>query len=197
MDLLYDAAAAWKKLLDYRYEIIWGKRGTQYSISLDFKADEFYHLAGFPHMKDIQFPVRFPQTIMMEKVLDKVITQEMIQHSQFYEKTVRSKLMALVRLEQMLNNCPNVYQFNPRKLNFFTRITADYLLSDDQNGVLFLFTETVQDGTRTYSKSTFMMDQQDFQTNQTQMKLLMLKRIDAITGESTILYCKPGFSPEL
>lgn len=197
MDLLYDAAAAWKKLLDYRYEIIWGKRGTQYSISLDFKADEFYHLAGFPHMKDIQFPVRFPQTIMMEKVLDKVITQEMIQHSQFYEKTVRSKLMALVRLEQMLNNCPNVYQFNPRKLNFFTRITADYLLSDDQNGVLFLFTETVQDGTRTYSKSTFMMDQQDFRTNQTQMKLLMLKRIDAITGESTILYCKPGFSPEL
>ena len=33
MDLLYEAAAAWKKLLDYRYEITWGKSGKLYSIA--------------------------------------------------------------------------------------------------------------------------------------------------------------------
>ena len=196
MDLLYDAAAAWKRLLDYRYEIIWGKKGIQHSISLDFQACEFYHLAGFPHIKDITFPVRFSQSKMMDKVLSRVITQEMIMRSESFERTVRRKLVAVIRLEQMLNGCPRIYQFNPRKLNFHTKITANYLLADDQNGVLFLFADKDKQGNRIYSKSAFMMDTQDFRINQTEMKLLLFRRIDLPTGENHILYCKPGFVPE-
>lgn len=196
MDLLYEAAAAWKKLLDYRYEIVWGKKGTLHCIFLDFQACEFYHLAGFPHIKDISFPVRFPQSKMMDKVLDKTITQDMIMRSGSYEKTVRRKLMAVIRLEQMLNNCPRVYQFNPRKLNFYTKIEANYLLVDDENDVLFLFAAKEESGNRIYSKSAFMMDKQDFRTNQTELKLLLFRRIDLPTGESHVLYCKPGFSLE-
>lgn len=37
MDLLYDAAVAWTKLLCYRYDIICGKKKKLYPISLDFE----------------------------------------------------------------------------------------------------------------------------------------------------------------
>ena len=196
MDLLYEAAAAWKKLLDYRYEITWGKSGKLYSIALDFEPCEFYHLAGFPHIKDIAFPVRFPQSKMMDKVLDGVITHDMIMRSACYEKTIRRKLLAVIRLEQMLNSCPRLFKFDPRRLNFYTKITANYLLVDDENDVLFLFTDQEKGGNRIYSKSAFMMDEQDFRINQTELKLLHFNRIDLRTREIHTLYCKPGFSPE-
>ena len=105
MDLLFDAAVAWSKLLPYRYDIICGKSKKLYPISLEFKEEEFYHLAGFPHIKDIVFPVRFSQRAMLRKVLDGTITEQMISMSEGYEKTVKSKLLAIIQLEQLLNNC--------------------------------------------------------------------------------------------
>ena len=89
MDLLYTAAIAWSQLLTFRYDIICGKSKKLYPISLDFKEDEFYHLAGFPHIKDIVFPTQFPQSAMLRKVLDGTITEQMISKSEGYEKTVK------------------------------------------------------------------------------------------------------------
>ena len=95
MDLLYDAAVAWSKLLPFHYDIICGKSKKLYPISLDFKEDEFYHLAGFPHINDIVFPVQFSQCAMLRKVLDGTITEQMISKSKGYEKTAKSKLLAI------------------------------------------------------------------------------------------------------
>ena len=196
MDLLYDAAVAWSKLLPYRYDIICGKSKKLYPISLEFKEEEFYHLAGFPHIKDIVFPVRFSQRAMLRKVLDGTITEQMISVSEGYEKTVKSKLLAIIQLEQLLNNCAKVYIFDSKRLGFYTKIKAKYLLVDEQNRVVFLFTDTMDAGKTYFSRSTFIMDDQDFRKNQTSRTVLHIKRTQLHTGDMEILYCRDGFSEE-
>ena len=194
MDLLYDAAVAWSKLLPFHYDIICGKSKKLYPISLDFKEDEFYHLAGFPHINDIVFPVQFSQCAMLRKVLDGTITEQMISKSKGYEKTAKSKLLAIIQLEKLLKNCSKAYMFDPRRLGFYTKIKAKYLLVDEQSQVFFLFTDT-KDADKTYfSRSTFIMDNQDFRRNQSSMTVLQIKRTQLHTGTTEILFCRDGFS---
>lgn len=196
MDLLYDAAVAWSKLLPFHYDIICGKSKKLYPISLDFKEDEFYHLAGFPHIDDIVFPVQFPQCAMLRRVLDGTITEQMISKSKGYEKTAKSKLLAIIQLEKLLNNCAKAYMFDPKRLGFYTKIKAKYLLVDEQSQVVFLFTDTKDAGKTYFSRSTFIMDNQDFRRNQSSMTVLQIKRTQLHTGTTEILFCRDNFSEE-
>ena len=194
MDLLYDAAVAWTKLLDYRFDITCGKSKKLYPISLDFEETEFYHLAGFPHIKDIVFPIQFPKSATLRKVLDRVITEQMISQSENYEKTVKSKLLAITQLENLLSSCSKVYMYNPDKFPFYTDIEAKYLLADEQSQVVFLFTDTDDEGETYFSRSTFIMDDHDFRINQSSMTVLQIKKTQLSTSSKSILYCREGFS---
>ena len=196
MDLLYTAAIAWSQLLTFRYDIICGKSKKLYPISLDFKEDEFYHLAGFPHIKDIVFPTQFPQSAMLRKVLDGTITEQMISKSEGYEKTVKSKLLAIIQLEKLLSNCSKVYMFDPKRLGFYTQIKAKYLLVDEQSQVVFLFADTKDAGKTYFSRSTFIMDNQEFRRNQSSMTVLQIKRTLLHIRTTEILFCRDGFSEE-
>lgn len=193
MDLLYDAAVAWNKLRQYKYEIICGKNKKLYPIVLYFESQEFYHLAGFPHMKDITFPVRFSQSKMLSKVLDSTITERLISKSENYEKIVKRKLTAIIHLEQLLNGCSSVYMFNPMKLPFYTDIHAKYLLVDEKTHVVFLFTDTENNGESYFSRSTFIMDDHDFRVNQSKMTVLQVKRTNLSTKDEEIRFRKDSF----
>ena len=194
MDLLYNAAVAWTKLLDYQFDIICGKSKKLYPISLDFEETEFYHLAGFPHIKDIVFPVQFPQSAMLRKVLERVITEQMISQSESYEKTVKSKLLAIIQLENLLNSCSKVYIYNPDKLPFYTNVKAKYLLVDEKSQVVFLFTDTDEEGETFFSRSAFVMDDHDYRINQSSMTVLQIKKTQLSTGNTCVLFCREGFS---
>lgn len=193
MDLLYAAAKAWSNLLQYRYLIICGKSKKLYPITLGFKAHEFYHLAGFPHIKDITFPTRFSQTKMLDKVLDGSVTQELISKSSNYKNIVERKLYAIINLERLLNNCPDVYLFNRSKLPGYSEIDAKYLFVDIDTQVVFLFTDTEDQGSTYFSRSAFVMDNLDFRTNQSRMTVLKIQRTHVSTGEESIIFCKDGF----
>ena len=193
MDLLYDAAVAWNRLMGFQYDIICGKKKKLYPVRLTFSSSDFYHLAGFPHMKDIVLPVRFSQSKALEKVLERVITTELVSKSQAYEKTVQYKLTAIVRLERLLNNCPKMYMYNRSLLPFYTNIPAKYLLVEEQTGVVFLFIDRNESDRCFFSRSAFMMDDHDFRQNQPSMTILKISRTDIKTNQAEVLYRRPEF----
>ena len=193
MDLLYDAAAAWSSLLQDRYEITYGKSKKLHSIVLEFQASEFYHLAGFPHAKDIVLPIRTSQTKMLDKVLDRKITGAMLEKSANYDPVIKRKLTAIIHLKQLLNHPCQVYLYNARKLPFYTDIQAKYLLADEQTQVVFLFADTEDSNSAFFSRSTFVMGERDFRINQTRLAVLQIKRTDLATGKTDVLFCKEGF----
>ena len=50
-DILLDAALAFEAVLKYKYRIILGKKGKATEINIHFSPDNFFHLAGFQHLK--------------------------------------------------------------------------------------------------------------------------------------------------
>lgn len=194
MDLLYDAAVVWNQLLGRKYEIICGRKGKQYTIVLDFEAGEFYHLAGFPHMKDLVLPVKFAQTKALRKVLDRAVTGEMIAKSEQYDSIIRRKLEAVIQLEHLLNSRFQVYQFDPKKSTFYTKIQARYMLVDEETQVVFLFTDTSDGGATYFARSAFVMDNRDFRKNQTKLTVLKITCTELADGTEKVIYCRDGFS---
>ncbi|MBR2048837.1 MAG: hypothetical protein IJ960_09615 [Oscillospiraceae bacterium] len=196
MDLLYDAAMVWNHLLGYKYDIVCGRSGVLYPISLDFEASEFYHLAGFPHMKDIVLPVRFSQKQTLSKVLKGTVKESMIVKSDNYEPIIRRKLEALTQLEELLNSPFQVYQYDRWKSPFYTEIRARYLLVDEKTQVVFLFTDTSDGGATYFARSTFVMDHRDFRKGQTKLTVLKINRTELATGREDVIYCREGFASE-
>lgn len=194
MDLLYDAAAVWNRLLGYKYEIICGRKGKQHPILLDFEAGEFHHLAGFPHMKDIVLPVKFSQSKTLAKVLSGAVTEQMIAKSENYDPIIRRKLEAVIQLEHLLNSRFQVYLFDRKKSSFYTKIQAKYMLVDEQTQVVFLFTDTSDGGATYFARSAFVLGDRDFRKNQTKLTVLKITRTELATGHSDVIYCREGFS---
>ena len=193
MDLLYEAAVAWSALLPFRYDILCGKSKRLYPIALTFEAREFYHLAGFPHMKDIAFPIRFSQAKALDKVLSGVLTEELVRKSNHYEQIIKPKLLAIVQLEKLLNRCPGAYLFSPRRLPFYTDIRATYLLTDEHTNTAFLFTDTANSGQSFFARSAFIMGDRDYRLNQSRMTVLQIDRTNLQTSVVEAIYRREGF----
>ena len=50
MDLLQQAAKAWKEITEYRYLFTYGYKKQLYPINLAFSLEDFSHLAGFQYI---------------------------------------------------------------------------------------------------------------------------------------------------
>lgn len=186
MDLLYQAAMAWRELTTYTYRITYGKNKKLHTITLKFRADEFYHLAGFQYTKDIVLPVRFSRPKTLDVILSGKITEKHITKSENYPM-ITERLTAITQLKSALETAFTVYQFNAKVLPFYTNITAQNLISAQCGDVVFLFTDSNASG-EAFSKSVFLKrPDHDFSINQ---KALAIFKVERENGELVCLYSK-------
>lgn len=186
MDLLQQAAAAWEELTAYTYRITYGKSGVLHEIVLGFTRSEFYHLAGFQYLKDITLPVRFSHVKTIDVILSGKLTIADIAKSENYE-SIRERLTAITELKAGLDAPFQVYQFKPDALPFFTRITAEHLISAECGNIVFLFTDRAEDG-KAFSRSIFLKQPgHDFRQNQ---KALAVLKVERENGETVCLYSR-------
>lgn len=175
MDLLYEAAKAWSELSAYRYRIIYKKGNEQGEISLGFENTEFYHLAGFQYLNDIVLPFRSSRPKTLNTVLAGKITEKQIAKSEKF-KMIEERLLAITKLQAVLDTSFKVYRFNPNALPFYTKIVAQNLISANVGDVVFLFTDSDKNGA-TYSKSIFLKhDDRDYTKRQKELKIIEVKR---------------------
>lgn len=186
MDLLYEAAAAWQKLIACAYRITYGKSGVLHTITLKFDAGEFYHLAGFQYLRDLALPVRFSHAKAIDAMLTGKITEAHIAKSENYE-AIKERLTAITRLQAALDTSFKVFRFNPDVLPFYTKIKAENLILAKCGEVVFLFTDQAEDGTA-FSKSIFLKRaDRDFSKNQKLLSVLKVER------DGQVLYKSPNF----
>lgn len=186
MDLLYEAAKEWEKLISTGYRFIYGRKRKLIEVKLEFETSEFYHVAGFPHLDDIAWPFRFSQKRMLSKVLDGTVSETFISKSKNYENIVKPKLRAITQLQSFLDGEFNSFLYNQKKVPFTSSIEAKFLLSNNDLEVVFLFTDEDKDGTY-FTRSVFLKDNRDFTMNQTPITLLLKEKKNLATGAATIL----------
>lgn len=55
MDKLQERALAFKELMNYKYHIKLGRKGSLYEFTIDFQSSDFFHLIGLQKLIDLRF----------------------------------------------------------------------------------------------------------------------------------------------
>ena len=137
-DILYRAAAVWKELTGYHYRLTYGYKGELHQINLTFSPEDFPHLAGFHYLKDLALP-RYSPRKTVDMILSGKITHETVRKGAQYRELVEPRLMALVRLKEILEQDFDLFSYVPRFYPFVTKIKANYLISSQGELTAFVF----------------------------------------------------------
>ena len=89
-----------------------------HTLNLSFSPEDFPRLAGFQYLKDLVLP-RFTPAKTVEKVLDRTITQDMIEKGSQYASKVKPRLQALAALDSILDQPFTLYSYMPQMYPFY------------------------------------------------------------------------------
>ena len=188
--LLYDSAA-WKELTEYYYVFTFGYKQKLYTIHLSFPPEKFPHLAGFQYLKDVNLP-RFNPSKTMNMILSGKISHSQIEKGSQYEKSVKPRLEALIRLKETLEQDFQLHSYMPRFYSFTTQIKADYLSSSTTAPVDFIFIiKSSSFGEISICDfvccSAFTQTKRDYRENQRPRSILKKERVHIATNTTTVL----------
>lgn len=108
--LLYKAAQTWDKLCNYSFSFTYDFKKRLYTINLTLEPSNFHHLAGFQYLKDLSLP-QYSKAMYVKRILEGKVTQEQIEKGSQYDKMVKPRLLALEKLDEILNNEFTLYSF--------------------------------------------------------------------------------------
>lgn len=192
---IYDAAIAFKKLLDVEYHIVLGRKGTQSNIHLCFCSDNFFHLSGLHKLKDSYNFQRLPYNQIFKDILNKKITDETIKNDPMFEKIIQ-RMKILSQLESLLDDSNTLFfGYNLRQVTINSKINADYVIKGNlsDKSIILTFIILNRDDRKFYTKSIFAMDNYDYTRGQTQYTVLLKEKYHSKSQDSTQLYIHPGY----
>lgn len=179
MGLLYDAAAAWSSLQDTSYCFLLGRKGSwSSSFCLDFRPEDFPHLAGMQYASDIDFGINKAEIRgrkLLPKITGRKLDDTLIEKSVNWKDKISGRLKGIISLEKILDSDFLIYIFDAKKVPYGTNIEAKYVIKDVQSGIsLFMFVD--DSGTRWFCKSIFQSVYSDYAVNQTRVSVLKKKK---------------------
>ncbi len=186
MDKLYECAAAYQKLLDVSYKIILGRKGKLTELHICFEPVYFHHLIGLHKLRDLRIS-RANRAEVFENILNHRLTYDFISKSTYFHM-IRKRFDPFTKFETILDQNNLIFRYN-NKLNQFSLIDADYLLSTPHEGTeIYVFIAEVKN-TRTYfCRSFFPKEQMDYTKSQTLYTLLYKEKTYLSTGETIVQY---------
>lgn len=186
MDKLLECTRAFEKLLDTQYRIIIGRKGKSVEIIIGFSKLDFHHLMGLGKLKDLRIAKQNRETVFNE-ILRGIITYKGIAKSR-YIGLIQNRFEPLLGIEQILDDNRLVFRYNT-KLNQFSLIEADYLLSTSHEGKdIYIFIAKNQECGTFYCRSFFPKEQTDYTKGQAIYTMLYKEKICLSTGEKQIQY---------
>ena len=189
MDKLQERAFSFKKLIDYEYKIILGRKGKKTELVINFEKTDFPHLIGLHKLTDV-----LNGNIATEKLFDDCLTGKVsydtISKSEFFQK-LGNRFEYFDKLEIMLDRNDIIFKCNTNNIVTFSRIVADFELKNIYEELIFyLFIEKRNYSEKQYCKSFIQESNIDYTYGQTKMTLLYKEKTNKTTGESEIQYDK-------
>ena len=186
MDKLTDCAHAFERLLNIQYRITVGRKGTAVNLSIGFSKLDFHHLMGLGKLKDLRIATKNRGTVF-DDILSEKISYETIAKSH-YIHLIENRFQPLSDIETVLDDNRLVFRYNT-KLNLFSLIEADYLLSTPYKGNdIYIFLAKHQNAEQYFCRSFFPKEQKDYTKGQAVYTLLYKEKIFFKTGLSQIQY---------
>lgn len=189
MDKLQERAFSFKRLLDYEYKIILGRKGKKTELIIDFEKTDFPHLIGLHKLKDVLNGNIATERLFVDCLTGR-ISYATISRSTFFKK-LGNRFEYFNKLEAMLDSNDIIFKCNTNNMAGFSRIIADFELKNIYAELIFyLFIEKRIDSEKQYCKSFIQESTIDYTYGQTKMTLLYKEKTNKVTGESQIQYNK-------
>ncbi|MCH5212152.1 MAG: hypothetical protein J1G06_03985 [Oscillospiraceae bacterium] len=187
MDKLQERAAAFKRLMNYKYNIKLGRKNQLYEFTIDFQKNDFFHLIGLQKLIDLRFLKRSAEHIFNE-CLKGNITYSMIAKSQYFNE-LGYRFEYFNQLESILDSNNLIFKCNKNSMQIYSRIAADYMLQHKKEDLLFyLFTAQRNKANTQFCKSFFENSTTDYSRGQTRLTLLYKEKVNIKTEERQIQY---------
>lgn len=186
MDKLYDCVNAFEKLLDIQYRIIVGRKGKATELCIGFSKLDFHHLMGLGKLKDLRIATR-NRGIVFDEILSRKTTYKTISQSR-YLHLIENRFQPLAQIETLFDDNRLIFRYNI-KVNRFSLIEADYLLSTPYAETdIYIFIAKQDDTERYFCRSFFPKEQKDYTKGQTIYTMLYKEKIRLSTGEVQLQY---------
>lgn len=133
MDVIYECGTSFEKLIGTTYQCIVSKKRNTFSFTIDFSPTDFYHLAGFEYLADIDIPKNRSNTICYikkGKITDALLAKsKYFTHDTITNRNIQSRISELRFLEEYLDvdNMINIYNTRDGS-NKNSLIKADYVI---------------------------------------------------------------------
>lgn len=182
MDLLYECAVSFEKLLHIQYHFVLGRKGNLKEFYLSFDKSDFHHLAGLHKLKDINALQFGKRSKIFDAILSQNITIEDIQKSEFYNQ-MYTRLEPLSCIEKLLDDNQLIFRYN-EKNRLYSVIKADYLLENQyQNQSVYLFLGARTNENNQMCRTLFPKNVVDYTNGQPKYTLLKKEKINMVTGD--------------
>lgn len=183
-NILEQAGAAYTKLLNVRYHLVLGRKGKTTDLTIVFRAENFFHLAGLHKLKR-SYPILKSQHGKILSLIKKHrLTTEMLKNDENFSLLI-NRLSAIAHISELIENeNTRFFSYDPRKVSFGTRLKADYVAKGEFACQNIAFSFFVADDTNYCMNSIFSHSGYDYSYRQTQYTVLFKERI-LMTGQDS------------
>lgn len=197
MDIIFECAKNFEKLIAVSYRFIVSKSRKMQSVLVDFSATDFYHLAGFQYLTDLAISKDRSRTISL--ILSNAITDNLLSSSSKFcskknaERDISSRIEELRYLEKYIetDNFINIFTLrNTPWLN--SQIDAEYVIKSRLPGSLtdvFIFLRKRKESDYYCVVSFFVKKESDYGGD----KLYWMLKEKITSDARIVLYQHPNF----
>lgn len=186
MDKLLKCVQEFENLLDVQYRIIIGRKGKTVEFCIGFSKLDFHHLMGLGKLKDLRIAKK-NREIVFNEILSGQISYETVSKSR-YINLIQNRFSPLAHIEAIFDDNRMIFRYNA-KLNQFSLIEADYLLSTPYEGTdIYIFIAENKDSGQYYCRSFFPKEKKDYTKGQAMYTMLYKEKICRSTGKVQVQY---------
>ena len=200
-ELLYNCIFEFSKLIGTIYTFHIGRNGKHIAFNITISVEDFHHLMGLHYLLD------YKDRRSRDKIFSDMLTSEeyrkKLSSSKHWTPELTYRVYATTILRNILEDNNTIIRYNPHKLNFFSKIKAEYLLtnknvllSESFISDLYLFIDHRNGKPDTmFCKSLFVKRDYDFSLNQEKWTLLY-KTKTTPDGYTQVLYQHKNYTPK-
>jgi len=188
MDKLREHAEIFNKLLNFKYNIILGRKGILTNLCLTFDKTHFHHLIGLQYLKDMP-QLNADRAKVFDQVLNCEITYEHISRSDLFHK-IEKRFLVFRYIEELLDSNGLVFKFNNK--NHWSHMAAEYILENtiDASNISYICIDKTDSQDEYFCRSFFPKEHVDYTEGHTRYTLLHKEKTNILTQENEIQYNK-------
>lgn len=185
-DSILECLTSFCNLLNTRYTIHLGRAGKTTSFDIGFNKQDCYHLMGFHYLEDRRD--NRGRNYIFDELISSADARKYMADSSFIDDNIRDRILFTGMLEELLDDNSTVFRYNPRRLQFFSQIEAEYLLDNTSHKrEVYLFIDKRKDSDDRFCRSIFPKTTLDYTYGQAKWTLLYKKKY-LPDGSESVLY---------